>query len=160
MIDTIRRFFDKHIAPELEQPGHAHREHAYRLATGALLFEVSRADHHISEKELETIAQVLKSRFELSDEDTRLLVDLAHRESEEAVSLFEFTRLVDTRLTPEEKIHVIELLWEVAFADNELDRYEEYTIRKLADLLHVPHREFIAAKLRIELRIGGVIARS
>lgn len=159
MIDAISRFFDKYIEPELKHPGADHREHAYRLATGALLFEVSRADHHISETEIETITGLLKGRFDLCDEDTRLLVELARRESEEAVSLYEFTRLVDTRLTAHEKCHVIELLWEVAFADRQLDRYEEYAIRKVADLLHVAHRDFIAAKLRVEQRMGGAVAR-
>ena len=160
MIDVIRRFFDKYIEPELEHPGAAHREHAYRLATGALLFEVSRADHHIGDQELTTISELLKTRFELSVEDTQHLVDLAHRESEEAVSLFEFTRLVDARLSAGEKIHVVELLWEVAFADGRLDRYEEYTIRKLADLLHVAHSDFITAKLRVEQRLGKSIENS
>jgi len=160
MIDAIRRFYDKHIAPELEHPETAHREHAYRLATGALLFEVSRADHHISDEELRSITGVLKRRFSLSDDDASLLVDLAHQESEESVSVFEFTRLIDGRLTAEEKTHVVELLWEVAFADGRLDSYEEYTIRKLADLLHVSHRNFIAAKLRVEQRADAVVAKS
>lgn len=160
MIDSLRRFFDKHIAAELERPGAEHREHAYRLATGALLFEVSRADHHISRDEIDTITSLLQTRFGMADDETQVLVELAQRESEEAVSLYDFTRLVDARLSLEEKVRVVELLWEVAFADGSLDRYEEYTIRKLADLLHVSHRDFIAAKLRVEQRVGGDIVRT
>jgi uncharacterized tellurite resistance protein B-like protein len=154
MIDTIRRFFDKHIAPELEHAGERHREHGYQLATAALLVEVSRADHHISDAELETIAGLVRRSFDLSHEDTETLVDLAHQESEQAVSLYELTSLIDKRLTLSEKIHIVELLWEVAFVDGKLDRYEEYTIRKLADLLHVSHGDFINTKLRVEQRIG------
>ncbi len=150
MIDTIRRFFDKHIAPELEHAGDEHREHGYQLATAALLFEVSRADHHTSAEELDAIAAVIRRCFELSEEDAGNLMELARQESEQAVSLYELTKLIDKRLTASEKIHIIELLWEVAFIDGKLDRYEEYTIRKLADLLHVAHGDFIAAKLRVE----------
>ena len=154
MIDTIRRFFDKYVAPDLERAGEHHREHGYHLATAALLFEVSRADHHASEEELQTIGSLVRQCFGLSDTDANALMELAHQESEQAVSLYELTKLIDKRLSLSEKIHVIELLWEVAFADGELDRYEEYTIRKLADLLHVSHGDFIAAKLRVE-RGGG-----
>ncbi|GAB4350331.1 MAG: TerB family tellurite resistance protein [Gammaproteobacteria bacterium] len=150
MIDTIRRFFDKYIAPELEHPGEPHREHGYQLATAALLFEVSRADHRISDDELSAITALIKRCFDLSDTDTRRLMDLAREESEQAVSLYELTRHIDKRLSASEKIHIVELLWEVALADGALDRYEEYTIRKLADLLHVAHSDFIAAKLRVE----------
>ncbi len=159
MIDTLRRFFDQRIATELERPGAEHRERAYRLATGALLFEVSRADHRISDDEIGTITRLLQGRFGLSSEETGSLVELARRESEEAVSLYDFTKLVDARLNLEEKIRVVELLWEVAFADGSLDRYEEYTIRKLADLLHVSHSDFIAAKLRVEQGAGRDIVR-
>lgn len=155
MIDTIRRFFDKYVEPELERAGEQHREHGYQLATAALLFEVSRADHHVSEEELSTVAALVQGCFKLTDEDAAALTDLARRESEEAVSLYELTKLIDKRLSLAEKIHIVELLWKVAFVDGRLDRYEEYTIRKLADLLHVSHGDFIAAKLRVEEGRGG-----
>ena len=154
MIDTIRRFFDKYIAPELEHAGDQHREHGYRLATAALLFEVSRADHHISDEELSAISSLVKGRFDLSDADTGALMNLARQESEQAVSLYELTRHIDKRLSASEKIHIVELLWEVALVDGSLDRYEEYTIRKLADLLHVAHSDFIAARIRVERGTG------
>ena len=69
---------------------------------------------------------------------------------EKSVSLYEFTSRLNEELSPEEKADTVEMLWRVAFADGRLDKYEEHLIRKAADLLHVPHRRFIRAKLKAE----------
>ena len=67
---------------------------------------------------------------------------------EEAVSLYEFTNRLNDELTPEDKTGIVEMLWRVAFADGRIDKYEEHLVRKAADLLYVPHRRFIRAKLK------------
>lgn len=145
MLTTLRRLFDQSIAPALSDE--SGRERALHLATTALLIEVCRADNDISDIELDTVAETVMSTFALDRNETAELISSARAESDASVDLFQFTRLVDARLSPAEKVHVIELLWRVAFADGRLDRYEEYVIRKLADLLHVAHRDFISAKL-------------
>ena len=78
------------------------------------------------------------------------LVRLADAEVEGSNSLFEFTHLVDRSFTPEQKKHIVRLLWEVAYSDNRLKDREEYLIRKIAKLLHVHHRDFINEKLRMK----------
>ena len=119
-----------------------------QIATAVLLIEVSAADHDVDERESREIVRSLESAFALSPEETAEIVDIAGRRSAEAVSLYEFTRLVDRTLAGEHKETVIELLFRVAFADGWLAGEEEQIIRKVATLLHVEHPAFIAAKLR------------
>ncbi len=96
------------------------------------------------------LEQALRKTFTLSRDELRQLVKLARHEAAESVSLHQFTTLINQSFSPEEKIRVVEMLWQVAFADGRLDRYEEALVRKVADLIYVPHRDFIRAKHRVE----------
>jgi uncharacterized tellurite resistance protein B-like protein len=82
------------------------------------------------------------------------VLDAASARADAAVSLHEFTRLLNDALAPTDKQRVIGLLWRVAFADGTLDRYEDHLVRKVADLLYVPHAEFIRAKLAVQAELG------
>ena len=119
-----------------------------QIATAVLLLEVSAADHEVDEREKQEIVRSLESAFALTPEETAEIVELAGRRSAEAVSLYEFTHLVDRSVAKEHKATIIELLFRVAFADGWLAGEEEQVIRKVATLLHVEHPAFIAAKLR------------
>ena len=88
--------------------------------------------------------------FSLTEAETRELADLAEREVEEAVSLYQFTGLINQHFLPKEKVRIVEMLWQVVFADGIIACYEEAMVRKIADLIHVPHRDFIQAKHRVE----------
>ena len=141
MIQTIRQFFAVRIASE-ERP-----EPSLELATAALLIEVSRSDFDVSDEERAAIEEQVRKSFGLTEEQTREIVVLAEEEVARAVSLYEFTRLVDKRFTPDQKRHIIGLLWEVALSDERIEGREEHLIRKVATLLHVPHEAFIAEKI-------------
>ena len=119
-----------------------------QIATAALLLEVSAADHEVEDRERRAILTSLESAFGLTAAETAEVVRAASRRSDRAVSIYEFTRLVDRSFTPEQKATVIELAFRVAFADERLAGEEEHLIRRLANLLHVEHAAFIAAKLR------------
>ena len=149
MIKTFLQFFQQKLEPELQGEDSHTAEHALRLATAALLVETAMADNEFRLVEQKTLHSILQRVYELSAKETKELAKIAREEVEHSISLDQFTRLLDRDLNPEQKFHVMELLWEVAFADGRVDKYEEYLIRKLADLLHVPHKEFIRAKLRI-----------
>ena len=141
MIRSIREFFAVRIASE-ERP-----EPSLELATAALLIEVSRADFDASEDERAAIEEQVRKSFGLTEDETREIVALAEEEVARAVSLYEFTRLVDRSFTPDQKRHIVGLLWEVALSDERIEGREEHLIRKVATLLHVPHEAFIAEKL-------------
>ena len=146
VLDAIQTFFSARIDPV----GEEHDQHSLQLATAALLYEMLRADHEEHPDERAALEAGLLQTFSLSAEETRQLVELAEREAAGSVSLYEVTTLINQRFSPEEKVQVVEMLWQVAFADGHLDRYEEALVRKIAELIYVPHRAFIQAKHRVE----------
>lgn len=145
MIRTIREFFETRIA-YVPDTGSA-QDRSLELATAALLIEVSRADFEVTESEREAIEGAVQKSFGLSHDETLEIVTLAEQQVERAISLYEFTSLVDRSFSPEQKRHIVGLLWEVALSDDRLEGREEHLIRKVAKLLHVPHEAFIAEKL-------------
>jgi uncharacterized tellurite resistance protein B-like protein len=142
MIDAIRRFFDSRLEAGNEPPG----EDALALATAALLVEIMRADREADESERARIVEVLEATFSLPRSELEELTRLAEAEAEEAHDLYQFTRLVNERYGQPERIALVRNLWRVAFADGDLDRHEEHLVRRVADLLHVRHSDFIRAK--------------
>ena len=120
-----------------------------RLAAAVLLVEIARADFHIDPRERAAIRRVLASAYDLRRDEAADLVARAEAAAEESVSLYEFTRPLNESLSPAGKVEIVEMLWRVAFADGRLDKYEEHQVRKTAELLYVPHRRFIRAKLEV-----------
>ena len=90
----------------------------------------------------------LKPHFKLNEAEADELVELATKEYEASTDYFEFTRLINDHYNEQQKIELIENLWHIAYADNILDKYEEHVIRRIADLIYVSHKDFIASKLR------------
>ena len=148
MVNAIRQFFEKHVKSNYGGPDKV-SEHSVRIATAALLIEMMRADAKISENEQRTITNTIRSKFGLNEEETGALLKLAEEEIREATGYFEFTSMINKSFTYEQKIKLIEHLWDVAFTDAILDKHEEYMVRKIACLIHVSHKDFIEAKLRI-----------
>lgn len=145
MLNAIRDFFEKHIdAPA----AHGGERHSIELATAALLVEVVRLGGEIKPAERDTVLRAVRSKFGLSAEEAGALVGLAEEEAREATDHYQFTSLINRHFSQAQKQKVIELMWQVAYADSELSAYEQHVIRKIADLLYVPHRAYIAAKLR------------
>lgn len=142
----------KRFRKRAEAPGGAAAER--RHAVAALLVEIARADFEIEPSERAAIRRIVGAAFEIGPDSARELVASAERTVEESVSLYEFTRRLNEESSPEEKVEIVEMLWRVAFADGRLDKYEEHLVRKAADLLYVPHRRYIRAKLKIEREPG------
>lgn len=118
------------------------------LAVAALLLEVARADHSVDDEERRAVLGALARFCELEDEDIDALVTTAAEAVDASVSFFDFTRTANDRLSRQQKVELLEMLWRVAQADGRVDHYEEYYIRKLADLLYLSHSDFIRAKLK------------
>lgn len=124
--------------------------HELGLATAALAMDIARADSSMDDNEREHIASALADYFSLTAEETEKIMQLAHSRLEESVSLYDFTSQLKEGLDRRERIEIIRLLWDVAWADNEIHKYEEHFIRKISDLLHVSHSDYIRAKLAAE----------
>ena len=150
MIAAIKKYFYDKMQPPLADAGTRDATHVLQLATAALMIEMSRADFHVDDAELVAITALLGQQFQLPKDEVQELVRLAEMEVKTAASLYQFTKLIDKSFLPEQKQQIIEMLWRVAFADGHKDKYEEYLVRKVADLLHVSHKDFIRARIRVE----------
>ena len=118
--------------------------------TALLLVEIARADSEIGESEVDTISQALKlSSASISESEVEEIVTTARQDAESSISFRDHVREINKGFNRAQKLMLIEQMWRVAYADGDLDKYEEYTIRKLADLLFVDHQDFIKAKLRV-----------
>jgi uncharacterized tellurite resistance protein B-like protein len=150
MLNAIQRFYNDFINPRPDPGGVTSQEadeRSLRLATAALLIEVTRADSQVAEVEQAVVTRALKETFGLSDAETAELVALAEEQAREATSLYQFTYLIDKGFDPDRKRGVVALLWRVVFADSRMEAHEEALVRKVADLIHVPHEDYINTKL-------------
>ena len=146
MIKSIQSYFENLLKDNSDNALEA--KSTIELATAALMMEISLADDKIQDEERHVIRGLLTNTFSLEEEEINELIDSAEQEVNHAVSLYEFTRLLNDNLNMSERINIIENLWRVAYADSVLDKYEEYYIRKVADLLYVAHKDYIKTKLK------------
>ena len=119
---------------------------ALELSCAALMFEVARSDFTIDETERESIRLLLTENFALSGEDVATVTEEAADNVDAATCLFEFTRTINDIATLDQKRQLLTMMWRVALADDALSRYAEHVIRKVADLLYLPHHDFMLAK--------------
>jgi uncharacterized tellurite resistance protein B-like protein len=117
-----------------------------QLALASLLVEMARADFDETQDEHSQIIDLLANHFELTSAEALELLNRAREANNKAVCLFDFTRSLHASLDADQKTEVIRLLWQVALADSKLDKYEDYLVRKVADLLFVPHGEVVRLK--------------
>jgi uncharacterized tellurite resistance protein B-like protein len=147
MLSRIRRLYDKWI--EVEDESVPSIERRLQVAAAALMLEVMRVDNQEHSEELDTILVALREKFNLGEAEARGLVENANGELDRSTDYHQFTSLMHRHLDREEKVRVLEYLWQIAYADNVLDKYEEHAIRKVADLLYLSHADFITAKQRV-----------
>ena len=147
MLNHIRAFFDRYLsadAPSARDP-----DQSARCAAAALLLEMAHMDDKVTESQQAAILTAVREHFGLTPEQAEELIECADEEREQATDYHQFTSLINAHCDPEQKATLVEQLWRVAYANEELCKHEEYLVRKVANLLHVPHGAFIAAKLRV-----------
>jgi len=125
------------------------------LATAALLFEVARADYHLDDEEVALLRTLLKRRFALADTDLDALMRLAREEADSAVDHYQFVSLIKTHFDYAQRCELVRMMWRLSLADGEQHHLEEHRIRRLAELLHVSHSDFIRTKLQIQEGVAG-----
>lgn len=121
-------------------------EESLRLATCILLIEVSKSDDDFDCVEQKKIQSLIKSKFNLSNDQIEHLFELSKEKHNNMTSLFEWTDIVNKECSYEQKLIIIGFMWDIAYTDEKLDKYEDYTIRKVSDLIHVKHVDFINLK--------------
>ena len=147
MLAAIKRFFDEHLAVDASGSA-ADSDQAVRLAASALLLEMTRMDGEIRAEQRAAVDNAVRNCFGLGEAQADELLALAEAERDEATDYYQFTSLINASYGPDQKLRLVEVLWRVALANQVLDSHEEFLVRKVADLLYVPHGDYIAAKLR------------
>jgi uncharacterized tellurite resistance protein B-like protein len=145
MISSIQEWFKKHLETDTSTS-----QHTIELATAVLLYEVMRADNKFEQVEQDSYRKQLEKHFSLSEAELETLCQLSQSQAEDAADYQQFTRVINDAYDAKEKRAVLDSLWSVAYADHELSPDEDYTIRKIADLLYIPHSQFIQSKLSIK----------
>ena len=125
-------------------------EHALQLATATLLIEICRADFREQKVEQERMRDLLQQQFSLQDGELDELMQQAREKADALVSLQHITRLLNENFDQDTKIRVIEMMWQLVYADGVKDHYEEHLMRQVAELLYVPHAAFIQARHKAE----------
>ena len=146
MLNQIKLFFEQHLA--LSDPSETPEE-KLQLATVALFLEMMQMDDRVEVKEQNIILSLINQNFSITTEQSTSLLQLAEQQRTQATDYYQFTSLINKEYSQEQKVRLIESLWKIAFIDGILDIQEEYLVRKIADLLYVPHSAFIMAKNRV-----------
>tara|TARA_A100001015_G_scaffold293472_1_gene370102 strand:- start:813 stop:1259 length:447 start_codon:yes stop_codon:yes gene_type:complete len=142
VLSSIKRFFEERIVESEDEK--LVNEH---LAVAALLIEVMIIDGDLADTELKTITKSLKELLDIKTNDLNDLIELSKKEVSAATSLYQFTRQINESYNIDKKIQLMTTLWRVAYADGRLDKYEENIIRRIADLIHIRHSEYIKCKM-------------
>lgn len=125
-----------------------------QVAVAVLLIEAARMDDRFETAERAVIEHLLAAKFELSPESTKVLMEKAETTAAQTSQLYPFTRLAVEKMTPDQRIKLIEMLWEVAYADGVLDPEEDVLLRRVAGLIYVSDHDRVAARQRVLARMG------
>jgi len=151
MLKSFKILFDKVATPSLHCDATLQR-HRLQLATAVLMIEIMHADSGASAQEQQLVAELLQRRFDLDAGELTLLLELAQQAQRDAHDLHSFTSKLHAAFELPEKRRIMEMFWQVAYADGQLGDHEHHLMRKLGDLLHIPHADFIGSKLKASRR--------
>lgn len=145
MIEHLKQLF---AAPE-EEPVEPDA-HQLAVAATALMVQLSRVDNDEDERELEVIVDCAVKAHQITREEAADILSDALNHADDATSLYEFTGRINEDLDQQQKQMLLTSIWRVALADGRIDKYEEHLIRRMADLLHLNHREYMQARHQAE----------
>ena len=146
MLKSIQNIF-RHRNQEVSDSSEIYQR---ELAYASLLVEVIKSDDKFDDRERVKLFDVLSKKLKIRDDELQNFAELAKQKSDESTSLYEFTREINDKDEYDEKLKLIEDLWRIAYSDGQLDKYEDYVIRKIADLIYVTHSDFIKSKLSVK----------
>jgi uncharacterized tellurite resistance protein B-like protein len=153
MLKTLKDLFDSLLPPAGGTSQRA-AEHTLQLATAVLLVEVMRADASFHDAERIAVLAALRTVFHLADDEAQRLAELATATARQATDLFGFTSQINDRFDMAQKLHMVELMWQVAYADGHLADHERHVLWRVADLLHVPQGAYVNARIRAQQAAG------
>mgnify|MGYP001267835661 FL=1 len=141
-MNFFKKIFQKDASEDLEID-----EHGSIKACIALMLETSMADDLLDESEIKTLKATLINDFKLEETEIDELIEISKKNVDDSTSLYDFTRDINDNFESEERIKLIESMWKIAYADGNIDKFEEHIIRKVSNLIYVSHSDFIKAKI-------------
>ena len=145
MFTSIGKLFENVVA----QSTSTSSAETERLAAIALMIEVGLSDQSFDQVERDQLVKITSRLWNIDVNEISNLVEMAQEQVDISVSLFDHTRLINDTFEQEQKVQLVKCLWEIAFSDGRIDQYEEYSIRRIADLIYVEHADFIKMKLQV-----------
>ena len=141
--ELISNLSDKDVQEDSQDPS------LINNACAALLIEIAYADKDFDESEKMSLKNSLMTTYKIDEIEIDELILDASQSVQESTSLYGYTRIVNDEFSYDEKLNLLKNLWKIAYADGNLDKYEEHLIRKISDLIHVSHSDYINIKLEI-----------
>ncbi len=127
---------------------------ALQQACCQLLMEAARLSEANTQQKRAVVAQVMREQFTIQEADLTAMMDTAGRPENRLTSYYDQVTQINKGFGPARKARFIEQLWRVAMADGNIDMYEDQLVRTLAELLYVPHTDFILAKNRVQAGVA------
>ena len=152
MINRIKSFFVDHNA-RTDTADQYHTVDEFHLAAAALLVHAASVDAHFGDDERAMIMRLIETRLELTKEEARALFNAAHEAADRSIQLHGFTHAVKNGFSYEERVGLIEMLWEVVYADGKLDEFESQLMRRIGGLIYVDDRDRGIARKRVLERL-------
>ena len=141
-MNFFKKLFQKDASEDLEID-----EHGSIKACIALMLETSMADDLLDESEIKTLKATLINDFKLEETEIDELIEISKKNVDDSTSLYDFTRDINDNFDSNERFKLIESMWKIAYADGNIDKFEEHIIRKVSNLIYVSHSDFIKAKI-------------
>ena len=148
MLESLKRFFNKSKVDTSKNEKQV-TEHDVHIATCALFVEMARIDEKFTQAEVDTILSILKDKYGISQEHADALLAEADKELADSLDLWQFARMINENYSVDEKVEIIETLWQMVYVDGKMDQYEHYLMNKLKNLLRLSQGQLINAKLKI-----------
>lgn len=145
MLDSLKKFFSELGV----KPANRFEDNDYRLAAAAILIHVMSVDGVATDAERDALRTVLKSRFELDDADVDELIEAATAADREAIDLYQFTSLLNRALDEDGRLRIVEMMWQLVYADGRVNEFEDNVIWRAADLLGISSRQRIKLRRRV-----------
>jgi uncharacterized tellurite resistance protein B-like protein len=153
MLERLRKFLSE-VAEGGKHP--AHFDHNdYRLAAAALLVHTAEIDGNMSAAERQKLHAVIQRLFALSEAETDTLISEATEAEHEAIDLYHFTTVINRSLDENARLRIIEVMWEIVYADGRVSEFESNLIWRAADLLGISSRDRIELGRRVASQQGG-----
>ena len=146
MKSALKRFLENILPPEVAVETD---DEALNFATALLLFEVAKADYKLEDSEWLSMKTALIEVLSINTATADKLLTTAQTHSETNTSMQPFTHLINDEFSLEQKKKLMKAMWQIAYADGKLDKYEEHYLRKISELLYIPHSQFIQQKLAV-----------